>query len=244
METILEDERLDDLKCAGLFLLQKKHGFRFGMDSVLLVAFAAEKRAARVFDIGAGSGVIPILMSARLPSASFDAAEIQQDIADMARRSVHMNRLDERVNIRCADARDLPEGIPLGVYDLVTCNPPYQSLGSALLAPDHSVRASRAAISLTLPDVAQAAAKLLRTAGRLCVVVPAHKFLECCDAMRERRIEPKRVRLVCDRAEKPPYLALIEGMRSVRPGLAFLPPLIAHESDGSPTAALMKCYEN
>lgn len=243
--TVREDERLDDLQCGGLFVLQKIDSFRFGMDSVLLAAFAAGKAARRIFDIGTGSGVIPLLMSARMPGASFDAVEIQPSIADMARRSFGMNGLGGRVRVMCADARTLPglsEDIRAGAYDLVTCNPPYERPGAAMESLDPSEGTARMALTLSTDDVAAAASRLLRTGGRLCMVSRAGDFLSVCDAMRARSIEPKRVRFVYGRTDKSAYLFLIEGIRNARPGLVVMPPLTAHNADGSETEALRAEY--
>jgi len=240
---MFDDERLDDLKCAGLFILQKKRGFRFVTDSVLLSAFVCEKMARRVFDLGTGSSVIPLLMSQRLPEASFGAVEIQRDIAEMAARSIEMNGLTGRIRVFHADARELPAEIPRGTYDLVTCNPPYHAAGTSLQSPEPALNAARVALTLTVDEAARSGSSLLRTGGRFCAVIPAHMFLSACDAMRAHRLEPKRARFVHDRADKPPYLVLLEGMRLARPGIAFRPPLIAHNSDGSETDELRRIYQ-
>jgi len=236
-------ERVDDL-CCGLFILQRRDGFRFGMDSVLLSAFAAQKMALRVADLGTGTGVIPLLLSVRLPKAVFDAVELQAGMAEMAARSVRLNGLEERIRIHAADLRDLAGALPRASYDLVTCNPPYGRAGGTLVNPEESVRVARHEADCTVTDVARAAARLLRNGGRLCVVFPAPRMLELLDALRTVRIEPKRLQWVHDRADKPPYLLLCEGMLQAKPLLHLLPPLIVHDEAGRETPMLRDLYDS
>lgn len=223
---INEDERLDDLQRDGLFVLQKIGAFRFGTDSVLLSAFACEKHARRVFDIGTGCGVIPLLVSSRLKHCEIDALEIQEDFADMAKRSVLYNNLMERIHIYHGDARNMPNDFAVGDYDLVTCNPPYSAVRSSIAPNSQSLAQSTQDVTLNLSDMSRAAARLLRNGGRLCVVVPSSAFLRLCDAAREHRVEPKRVRFVHDKLDKPPYLVLFEAIRNGNAGLHIEPPLI------------------
>ena len=237
-------ERLDDLCCGGLSVLQRRDGFRFGMDAVLLSAFAARKAALRVADLGTGTGVIPLLLSVRLPKATFDALELQADMADMASRSVLLNGLESRIRIHAGDLRDLPGALPRASYDLVTCNPPYGRAGGTLVNPEESVRVARHEADCTVTDVARAAARLLRNGGRLCVVFPAPRMLELRDALRAERIEPKRLQWVHDRADKPPYLLLCEGMLLARPLLHLMPPLIVHDEAGRETPMLRQLYNS
>lgn len=235
-------ERLDDLCCKGLCIIQRPDAFRFGMDAVLLIAFASGKQALRVADLGTGTGVIPLLLSARLTKACFDAVELQPDMADMATRSVRFNGLESRIRVHAADLRNLPDVLPRAAYDLVTCNPPYGRAGGTLVNPDAAIRTARHEADCTVADVAAAAGQLLRNGGRLCVVFPAPRLLELLDAMRAQRLEPKRLQFVHDRADKPPYLVLCEGMRLARPMLHILPPMIVHDEHGNETQALRKAY--
>ncbi|MDR2504508.1 MAG: methyltransferase [Oscillospiraceae bacterium] len=208
--------------------MQKTKGVRFGSDTILLTDFAAQKAVKRALDLGCGCGVISLLLADKYKNASFDAVEIQEEYADMAKRSVLLNRLDSRINIIHADANLAKEHLRGKQYDLITCNPPYFADGGVLPAETEAARIARSSDSLTPTAIAKIAAGFLQTAGRLCVVLPAFRFLEMCDAVREYAIEPKRVRFVQDRIDRPPYLFLLEAIRGAKAGLHYEPAHIAH----------------
>jgi len=235
-------ERLDDLQRGGLRILQKTDGFRFGTDAVLLADFASPRPRDRVVDLGAGTAVLPLLMSARSPSATFTAIELQPEMAGMAARSVALNRLEARIAVREADLRDAASLLGCGCADLVVCNPPYSRRGAALLNRDSTRALARHEVSCTLADVAESAAKLLRNGGRLAMVFPTPRLLELLDAQRAVRVEPKRVRLIHQRVQDPPKLALLEGVKLARPALHWLPPLILRDEHGAYTAEARRIY--
>lgn len=235
-------ERLDDLQRGGLRILQKTGGFRFGTDAVLLADFAGVRGRDRVVDLGTGTGILPLLLAARAPSASFAAIEIQPEMADMAARSVALNGLAGRIDVLEADLREAPALLGYGRADLVVCNPPYGRQGATLTNPDPSRAVARHEIGCTLADVMESAARLLRNGGRLAMVFPAPRLLELLDAQRGARIEPKRVRLVHQSVNDPPKLALVEGVKQARPALHWLPPLILCDRQGEYTAEARRIY--
>jgi tRNA1Val (adenine37-N6)-methyltransferase len=224
-------ERLDALndvsfeehreKGGGLFVYQKIKGVRFGADTILLTNFAAQKTFRRALDIGCGSGVISLLLADKYKNAKFDAIEIQREYAEMAIRSVKLNNMDNRISIVNCDANDAKEYLRGKQYDLITCNPPYFIGSGVLQAETEAARIARSSDTLTPISIAKIASGFLQTAGRLCIVMPAFRFLEMCDAVREYGIEPKRVQFVQDRIDVPPYLFLLEAMRGAKNGLHF-----------------------
>ena len=228
IELIREGERLDDLQRGGLRIIQRKEGFRFGTDAVLLADFCSAKKGERVCDMGTGTGVLPLLISARAENTTFDAFEIQPDVADMASRSVRINGLQGRIRIHCADCREAAKTIGHEVCDLVVTNPPYTAAGAGLISPERTRALSRSDADCSLEEWIAASARVLRNGGRLCCVFPAPRFLQLCDAMRAARVEPKRVRFVAARAEFAPKLVLTEGLKGGRPGLHIAPLLITH----------------
>ena len=203
------NERIDDLQRGGLRVIQRADAFRFGTDAVLLADFAAPRRHDRVCDLGTGTGIIPLLLYARENTISADAVEIQPDMADMAARSMAMNRLNEKIRVLPGDLRSIRTLLPHARYDLVTCNPPYGKAGGTLLNPDASKRLARHEESCAIEDVACAAAWLLQNGGRLCCVFPAARMIELSDAMRKYRMAPKRIRMVHSRVEKAAHLCLM-----------------------------------
>ncbi len=237
-----EGERLDDLQRGGLRILQRADGFRFGTDAVLLADFANVKRAERVCDVGTGTGVLPLLLSARAEETTFTAFEIQPEVADMAQRSVKINGLESRIRVLCADCRDAAALVGHEGHDLLVTNPPYTAQGAGLVSPEKTRALSRSDSELSLEEWMTACGRLLKNGGRLCCVFPAPRFLQLCDAMRAGKVEPKRVRFVCARADAAPKLVLVEGLKGRRPGLHMLPMLITHDEQGGFTQEMRRIY--
>ena len=242
MSLIHEGERLDDLQRSGLRILQRAEGFRFGTDAVLLADFAGIRRGEHVADVGTGTGVLPLLLSARAEETTFDAFEIQPDVADMARRSVRINGLEERIRVHQLDCREAVGAIGHESCRLVVTNPPYTKGGAGLVSPQQSRALSRSDSDCEIGEWIAACARLLQNGGRLCCVFPAPRFLELCDAMRAAKVEPKRVRFVVARETSAPKLVLTEGLKGGRPGLHIQPMLITHDAEGNFTQEMRRIY--
>lgn len=236
------EERLDDLQRGGLRIIQRTDGFRFGTDAVLLADFARAKKGEHIADVGTGTGVLPLLLSARAADTTFDAFEIQQDVADMAARSVRLNGLESRIRIHHADCRDAAKLIGHERCHLVVTNPPYTAKEAGLVSPEETRALSRSDSDCTLADWMRACGRLLKNGGRLCCVFPAPRFLELCDAMRGARVEPKRVRFIVARESAAPKLVLLEGLKGGRPGLHFESMLITHDAQGGFTPEMRRIY--
>ena len=237
-----EGERIDDLQRNGLRIIQRADGFRFGTDAVLLADFAGVKKGEHVADVGTGTGVLPLLLSARAQDTTFDAFEIQPDVADMASRSVQLNGLEARIRIHHADCRDAAGIIGHERCHLVVTNPPYTRGGAGLVSPEQTRAISRSDSDCPLDEWIAACGRLLKNGGRLCCVFPAPRFLELCDAMRAARIEPKRVRFVVARESSSPKLVLTEGLKGGRPSLHLMPMLITHDAQGNFTQEMRRIY--
>ncbi len=235
-------ERLDDLQRNGLRILQKEDGFRFGTDAVLLADFARARKGERIADVGTGTGVLALLLCARAEGATVDAFEIQADVADMAARSVKLNRLEERIRVHNVDCREAAQRIGHERCQLVVTNPPYTKGGAGLVSPVETRATSRSDSDCTLEAWMIACGKLLQNGGRLCCVFPAPRFLDVCDAMRAARTQPKRVRFVCARADAAPKLVLVEGLKGAKAGLHMQPMLITHDEQGNFTEEMRSIY--
>jgi len=235
-------ERVDDLQRNGLKIIQNPKAFCFGMDAVLLADFSRVRPRERVADMGTGTGILPLLMSQKEESARFEAFELQPDMADMAVRSVRMNGLQERIRIHQGDLRSAHEQIGRESMHAVVCNPPYGKQGGTLTNDLQTQLLARHETDCTIRDIARACASVLRTRGRLSMVFPSQRMLELTDVLRECRLEPKRLRMVCARIDRAPYLLLIEAVKNARPGLLWLPPLIVYNTDGSETEELNRIY--
>lgn len=237
-----ENERIDDLQLAGLRILQKADGFRFGMDAVLLADFARVEARDRVADFGTGTGILPLLLAGRSLGAHFDALEIQPDMADMAKRSVAMNGLTERIAVHHIPVEEADSVIVPGTLDAIVCNPPYGVPGATLLNPTKTLSTARHQTEAGLTEWYRMAYKLLRGKGRFHMVYPAPRMLEAMSALSKARLEPKRFRLIYPYADKPANLVLIEAMKDAKPMLHPEPPLIVYEKDGAMTTELKRIY--
>ena len=235
-------ERLDDLQFEGLHLIQRPDAFRFGTDSVLLADFAAPKRRERVVELGCGTGAIATLMAAHSEAAVIDAVELQEDIADMARRSAALNGLEDRLRVHAMDMRDAWRTLGAEKYTLAVCNPPYGRSGGGLTSAAESQRIARHEGDLGPGEMALAASRLLRCGGRLCVIYPAPRMLEMMEAMRACRLEPKRVRTVHSVEGRAPKLVLLDAVKDGGRMLHWLEPLVLSDRDGRPTGEWRRIY--
>jgi len=241
-ELLKPNERIDDLQRNGLRIIQNPEAFRFGMDAVLLADFTRLRPREKVADMGTGTGILPLLLSQKEESCTFDAFEIQSDMAEMAQRSVKLNGLEDRIRVHAADMRKAWEIVGREQMHAVVCNPPYGKRGGTLTSETETVSLARHEGECTIEDVAASCAAVLRNHGRLHIVFPAQRMLELCDALRKSRLEPKRIRMVCAHADKPPYLVMVEAMKNAKPQLLWMPPLVVYHADGTETDEIKRIY--
>jgi tRNA1Val (adenine37-N6)-methyltransferase len=245
MSTILKaGERLDDLNRNGYKIIQDPKRFCFGMDAVLLSSFAKVKPGEVVMDFCTGTGVIPILMEARTQGSHFTGMEIQEESADMARRSVIYNHLEDKISIINGDIKDATDYAAASSYDVVTCNPPYMIGQHGLVNPDSEKAIARHEILCTLEDVVTQAATLLRPGGRFYMVHRPFRLPEIMAAMMTHRIEPKRMQLVYPYVNKEPNMVLIEGSLYGNPRMTVERPLIVYKENGVYTDDILTLYNS
>lgn len=216
----------------------------FGTDAIMLADFARPRRDERACDLGTGCGIVPFLWCARGHRGELTAVEISSDAAEMAARSAERNGVADRVSIINADLRTLTErhrGLK-AAFSLVTMNPPYKAAGDGAQSPDKERRTARHEMQCTLNDVCTCAAALLTFGGRLCMCHRPDRLCDIMVAMRQSGVEPKRLRLVCQRAGARPMLVLIEGKRGGKPGLVNEPPLYVEDEKGEFSAEMLEIY--
>ena len=222
-------ERLEDLQCRGLRIIQHERDFRFGTDAVLLANFVRAHARERVVDLGTGSGVIPLLLSAKTDCAFITGVEILPEAADRAARSVALNALEDRIRIICGDFRDTA-ALGRQSYHVAVSNPPYRKLGSGMVNAADSHTLSRHEVNCTLDELCAAACDLLVSKGRFCLVHQAQRLAEIVTSLRAHRLEPKKLRPVAATREGEAKLVLIEAVKDAHAGLKLLPALILDES--------------
>lgn len=227
-----EGERLDDLHRNGYQIIQNEKLFCFGMDAVLLSGFARVKAGGAALDLGTGTGIIPILLAAKTQGRHFIGLEISQVSSDMAKRSVLLNGLQERVQIMQGDIKEARELFAPASFDTVTSNPPYMIGAHGLVNPDIEKAAARHEILCTLEDVVSAAAKLVRPGGSFFLVHRPFRLAEIICTLSRYSLEPKRMRLVYPYADSEPNMVLIEAVRGGRPRMTVEKPLIVYREPG------------
>lgn len=226
------EERLDNLQVNGYEIIQHPGKFCFGMDAVLLSNFARVKEKERALDLGTGTGIIPILLTAKTEGQSFVGLEIQEESADMARRSVAHNRLEEKVEIVTGDIKEAAEIFGPVSFDVITVNPPYM-IGQHGIANASDTKAiARHEVLCTLDDVLRESAKLLKPKGRFYMVHRPFRLAEILSKMVAAGIEPKRMRMVHPFIDKEPNMVLIEGLRGGNSRMTVEPPLVVYKEVG------------
>lgn len=226
------EERLDDLQVNGYEIIQHPGKFCFGMDAVLLANFARVKKGDHVLDLGTGTGIIPILLTAKTEGEAFTGLEIQEESADMARRSVEHNHLNEKVKIVIGDIKEAASIFGPASFDVITTNPPYMIGQHGIANPSDAKAIARHEVLCTLDDILRESAKILRPGGRFYMVHRPFRLAEILSKMVEVGIEPKRMRMVHPFIDKEPNMVLIEGKRGGNSRMTVERPLIVYKEVG------------
>ena len=226
------EERLDDLQRNGFKIIQNPGKFCFGMDAVLLSGFAKVKQGEKVLDLGTGTGIIPILLAGKTKAGHLTGLEIQEESADMARRSVLYNHLEDRVSIVEGDIKEAGQLFDLASFDVITCNPPYMTEHHGLQNPDQPKAIARHEVLCTLHDVVSQAAGLLMPGGRFYMVHRPFRLAEILVKLSQHHLEPKRMQLVYPYVDREPNMVLIEAVRGGNPRMTVEKPLIVYDEPG------------
>lgn len=237
-----DDERLDDLQIKGYKIIQHPDKFCFGMDAVLLSGFASVCEGEKVLDLGTGTGILPILLEAKYPGEHYIGLEIQAESAEMARRSVIYNDLQDKIDIIEGDIKEASKIFGKASMDVITSNPPYMTNHHGLKNPNDAKAIARHELLCSLDDVVRETAAVLKPRGRAYFVHRPSRLVEIFEAMRKYRIEPKRMRLVYPYVNKEPNMVLIEGVRGGRPQLTVESPLIVYDKLGKYNEEILKIY--
>ncbi|MCI5481414.1 MAG: tRNA1(Val) (adenine(37)-N6)-methyltransferase [Lachnospiraceae bacterium] len=235
-------ERMDDLQRNGYRIIQNPEKFCFGMDAVLLSGFAKVKKGEQVLDLGTGTGIIPILLKGKTQGKHFTGLEIQEESAEMARRSVNFNGLSGEISIVTGDIREAADLFGAASFDVVTSNPPYMTGSHGLTNPGEAKAIARHELLCTLEDVIREASAVLKPQGRFYMVHRPFRLAEIFCTMSRYRLEPKRMRLVYPYADREPNMVLIEGLKGGRPRITVEKPLIVYKSPGVYTDEIYDVY--
>lgn len=225
------DETLDTLFQGKLKIVQRKRGYRFSIDAVLLAHFVKLRDGEEVVDLGTGNGVIPLVLACLYSTVRVVGLELQEEMVERALRNVDLNRLGERVRIVQGDICSVEKLFSPESFDAVVCNPPYRGAATGRMNPDPEKRIARHEIKSRLADFLRAGSYLLRGGGRMALVYPATRMVDLLQTMRQEEIEPKRLRLVQSFEKSTATLVLVEGVKGAGSELKVLSPLVVYTRD-------------
>ena len=213
----------------GLTLIQSTNGLTFGTDAYLLAAFAKGGTRHTCVDLGSGTGIIPLLLCARNKVRTVTAVELQESFADLIERNAQLNGMENRISVCNADVREINSATFGGEVDLVCSNPPYlkSNAGKSNRAEEKEI--ARHEVHGGIRDFCAAASRLLKTKGRFACVFRTERLSELFAAMKENRLEPKRMVMVHADPHSPPCMVLVEAMKDAAPSLIVEPPLFLYE---------------
>ena len=238
-----ENERIDDLEYKGLKIIQNKDGFCFGIDSVLLTDFSKEiKPNSKIMDLGSGTGIIPILLSAKTQNTNFIGVEIQEEVAQMASRSIRLNSLENRIIIENENILNLKKRYKKGSFDVITTNPPYKKIDTGIVNENNKKLISRHEITASLEDFIEISSYLLKDFGEFYMVHRPERLVDIFYFMRKYKIEPKKIRFVYPNKNKKTNIVLIKGVKCGKPFLKIEDNLYIYEENGNYTEEILRIY--
>ena len=220
------DETLDTFFDGRLQILQKKKGYRFSIDAVLLGQFSRIRKNEKVIDLGTGCGILPLLLSQNTKAHSFVGVEIQKELAELANKNVRLNHLEDRVWILQKDFRELKETFPPGSFDVVLSNPPYRKYRTGRVNPAMDKAIARHEIKGTLEDLISIASYLLPPKGRCYLIFPALRTVDLLVVLRSQKLEPKRLQFVHPHVGEEAKFILSESIKDSGVELKVIDPLI------------------
>lgn len=235
-------ERVDDLQLNGLKIIQDPSGFCFGIDAVLLSSFVKVKAKHQVVEFGTGTGIIPILLSGKAKFDYLRAFEVQPEVADMARRSIKLNNLEEQIEVIEANLKNALDYIEPCSVDVVVSNPPYMSTHGGIKNPNDKKAISRHEILCTLEEIIEVASKILKPSGNLYMIHRPNRLADLIYLCKQNKLEPKEIRMIQPYADKRPNIFLIRCAKGGNPDLKFHDPLIVRTADGSYTQEIYDIY--
>lgn len=231
---------LDSIKDIKLF--QPKTGYRFSVDALLLEDFISAKRLFSGVELGAGSGIISVLLAKRLKNTKIIAVEIQESLAESAKRNVRLNNLEHRIEILFEDIKKLKKCFPSNKFDFVFSNPPFRKTKSGLLSVDKERAVARHEIKISLPEIINTASYLLKNTGRFYLIYHPFRLIELIALLQKARLEPKRMRFVHSRIGEEAKMVLIEAVKDSGAWLKIEPPFYIYEKGREYTDEMKRVY--
>lgn len=240
--SIRPDETVNGLLNGKLRILQKRKGYRYSIDAILLARFCRLKRGDSVIDLGTGNAIILILLATRRLAGRLVGVEIQEELIDMAHRNVAMNGLQENIHLIHRDVKDLPGCLEQTSFDVAISNPPYRPVRTGRLNPNRQKALARHEILGSLKDMARAGSLLLRSMGRFYVIYPASRTVDMLAILRDVDLEPKRVQVIHSNTKEDAKLVMAEAVKGGGKELSILRPLFLYDLNGHPTKDMKRIH--
>jgi tRNA1Val (adenine37-N6)-methyltransferase len=238
-----EDEKLDELFSGRLKIIQKKEGYRFSLDALLLAHFSSRLSAHSIIDLGTGSGIIPLTLARKTPAPTIVGVEVQEEMADMARRTILLNELSGRVTILCEDLRNIRDCFPPASFDLVVSNPPYYPLSDGRINPTEQKAIARHEIMLCLEDLVACAHYLVKPTGSVVIIFPAKRLIDLLSALTAAAIKPRLLRIIYSQKNGEGKLVMVEACKGGKPELEITQPFFVYDPGGEYSAEMQHIYD-
>jgi tRNA1Val (adenine37-N6)-methyltransferase len=226
------DETLDSWGKGAIRIIQKKNGYRFSIDSLILFDFIRIKDRFRIFDLGTGRGILALLLAKAFPLSRITALELNPEFLDLAHRNIFLNELQDHISLIQGDLCQLPLFLKKGRFDAMVSNPPYRPLHSGRINPSSQKAMARHEVRVTLPKLLQAVAHGLHAKGKWFVIYPAWRLVSLLTMSRAHNLEPKKIQLVHSFPGKEAEWVLMEAVYQGREELKILPPLTLYQEPG------------
>ena len=238
-----ENERIDDLGINNLKIIQNEKGFCFGIDSVLLSDFAKKiKINSKVLDLGTGTGILPILLSAKTKLKKAVGIEKQKEVFEMAKKNIKLNNLENKIEIINEDILNLEKIYEKNTFDVIITNPPYKKKNTGIKNEDKKKIISRHETTATLEDFIKISKDFLKDKGEFYMVNRSERLVDILSLMRKYKIEPKILRFVFSNKYKEPKLILIKGIKNAKPFLKIEKNLYIYDENGKYSDEIINIY--
>lgn len=240
---IKRDERIDNLEYKNLKIIQKKDGFCFGIDSILLSDFAKKiKDNSKVVDLGTGTGIISILLCKKTKLSKIIGIEIQKEIYEIAQKNIKLNKLENKFEVINENIKNIEKIIEKNSIDVIVTNPPYKKINTGIKNENKIKLISRHEIEAKLEDFIEISKKLLKDKGEFYMVHRPERLAEIIEIMKKNKIEPKILQIIYPKIDKKPTMILIKGIKNANPFLEIKEPLIIYDENNNYTDEILKIY--
>lgn len=238
-----KNEKIEDLQFKNLKIIQDKKGFCFGIDSILLTDFAKEiKENSKVLDLGTGTGIIATLLCEKTKLKEIIGIEKQNEVFEMAKKSIKLNKLENKFKIINEDVKNLAQKFEKNTFDAIVTNPPYKKKGTGIKNEEEKKIMARHETTATLEDFIKISKDLLKDKGEFYMVHRPERLVDILALMRNYKIEPKILRFVYANEKSEPKLILIKGIKNAKPFLKIEKNLYIYKQEGEYTEEIKKIY--